>query len=177
MKKLHKYRSVFWLLPLLIFCCTCFSGIYASGELFLVSAAMLPFSVWIAIVSSFRRNDFLFYPSVIFLSLLQFWPLFSYSAWRVMVLLFAAMLVLCVILCGRVWIILHSIILWLYGALLISIFYICQQFGMAFGAPRNPWLDRGMWIILFAPIGGILVRFAIRNILDRREQDHHGSLD
>ena len=110
MKKLHKYRSVFWLLPLLIFCCTCFSGKYASGELFLVSALMLPFSVWIAIVSSFRRNDFLFYPSVIFLSLLQFWPLFSYSAWRVMVLLFAAMLVLCVILCGRVWLILHSII-------------------------------------------------------------------
>ena len=87
MKKLHKYRSVFWLLPPLIFCCTCFSGIYASVELFLVSAAMLPFSVWIAIVSSFRRNDFLFYPSVIFLSLLQFWPLFSYSAWLVMVLL------------------------------------------------------------------------------------------
>ena len=56
MKKLHKYRSVFWLLPLLIFCCTCFSGIYASGELFRVSAAMLPFSVWIAIVSSLIKN-------------------------------------------------------------------------------------------------------------------------
>ena len=110
MKTRHKYRSIFWLLPPLIFCGTCFSGIYASVELFLVSAVMLPFSVWIAIVSSFRRNDFLFYPSVIFLSLLQFWPLFSYSAWLVMVLLFAAMLVLSVILCGRVWIILHSII-------------------------------------------------------------------
>ena len=180
MKEWISCRLLLWILPPLIFRYAALRGIFTQGELFIVSAIMLPFFVWIAVVSSCRRNEFLFYPAVVFFSLLQLWPLCSHSSLWVMGVLFAAMLVMSVILHGRVWIILHTVFLWLYGALLIVVLWSCQAFGVAFGAPRNPWFERAMGFIVFALIAVIFVRFTVQNMIDRRREktpkrgeDHH----
>lgn len=173
MKKWIDSRAVLWLFPALIFSCSALRGIFTPGALFTCSAVMLPFCVWIAVVSSCRRNEFLYYPAAAFLSLLQLWPLYLYSPRWGLGSLFAAMLVMSVILRGRVWIILHTIFLWLYGALLIAVLWICQAFGEAFGAPKNPWFERAMGFIVFALIAVIFVRFLVRNMIDRR-RDHRG---
>ena len=173
-------KSMWWFLPPLIFGCAFWLRGFAPEEdemltrfaFFIESAVMLPFCVWIAVASSCRRNGFLFYPAVVFLSLLGLWPLaldLDFYPWATGAL-FAAMLVMSVILGGRAWVILHSVFLWLYGALLIVMLWIGQALDEAFGAPENPWCALKMGSIALALIAVIFVRFAVRNTIDRRRR-------
>lgn len=175
MKERISCRLFLWILPPLIFRGSALCGIFTQGELFIGAAVMLPFFVWIAVVSSCRRNESLYYPSVVFLSLLQLWPLCLHSPPWGAGTLFAGMLVMSVILRGRVWIILHSVFLWLYGALLIAMLWLSQSFDAAFGAPKNPWCERAMGLIVFALIGVIFVRFLVRNMIDRHRKSRTGA--
>ena len=187
MKQRTDCRSIWWFLPPLIFVCAASlrGGAPEEDEMLIRvvivfgSAVMLPFCVWIAVASSCRRNGFLFYPAVVFLSLLELWPLALLFSWAAGAL-FAAMLVMNVILHGRLWIILHSVFLWLYGALLIAVLWFSQAFDVAFGAPKNPWLEPLTGFIVFALIAVIFVRLGVQNMIDRRRktapergEDHH----
>ena len=163
-------RLLLWILPPLIFRCAALRDIFTPGELFVGAEIILPFFIWIAVVSSCRKNEFLFYPAVVFLSLLQLWPLYLLSPPWIAVALFAAMLVMSVFLRGRVWIILHFVFLWLTGASLIGVLWICQLFGGFGGNPENPVYGLTMGFIVFALIAAIFVRITVQDMIDHRRE-------